>query len=358
LRLSETFAREEFTHPVTRECFTIFLGVRKIAMNEVNPDFRPEAETEPAPGPADPVSPTPAGPIHTIFLGPEGLRPGWRIFFYLGMGVVVFLLLSSLEHLIPSRGAGLLWQQMFIQLVLVISSLSPALVMAKIEKRQFCDYSLPLRQIRGRSFCAGLIWGIVALSALMLLMRSLGAFSYGHVALHGVRIVKFAVFWGVFFFLVGIFEEFTFRGYTQFTLSQTVGFWPAAYVFSFIFGALHLIGNVGETWLGSLCAALIGLFFCFTLRRTGTLWFAVGMHASWDWGESYLYSVPDSGGTVPGHLLSSSFHGSRWLTGGSVGPEGSVLAFVVIAAAWVVFDRMYPNRNSHSQEVANQGLSF
>ena len=327
-------------------------------MNQVNPDFRPEAETEPASGSADQVSPAQATRIHTIFLGPEGLRPGWRIFFYVGMGVLVFLLLSSLEHLIPSHGAGLLWQQMFIQLVLVVASLSPALLMARVEKRSFCEYGLALRQARGKLFCTGLVWGILALSALMLLMRSLGAFSYGHIALHGARIVKFAVFWGVFFFLVGIFEEFTFRGYTQFTLSQGIGFWPAAYVFSFIFGALHLIGNVGETWLGSLCAALIGLFFCFTLRRTGTLWFAVGMHASWDWGESYLYSVPDSGGTVPGHLLSSSFHGSRWLTGGSVGPEGSVLVFVVIAAAWLVFDRVYPHRNSHSQEVENQGLSF
>jgi CAAX protease family protein len=316
-------------------------------MGEAKPDFNPE--TNGGPGglsPSDQASqlPAPHSP-HTIFLGPQGLRPGWRIFLYLGMGVILFLLLSSFQHLIPSRGAGSLWQEMFIQFVLVVSSLAPGVGMAKIEKRRFGDYGLALGPARGKLFWTGLLWGILALSALMLLMRLLGVFSYGNLALHGSRIVKFAVFWGVFFFLVGIFEEFTFRGYTQFTLSQAIGFWPAAYVFSFIFGALHLIGNVGETWLGSLCAALIGLFFCFTLRRTGTLWFAVGMHASWDWGESYLYSVPDSGGTVPGHLLNSSFHGSRWLTGGSVGPEGSVLVFVVIAAAWLVFDRIY----SHSQ---------
>jgi uncharacterized protein len=326
-------------------------------MNDVNPDFRPEAEDRLARRAADQVSPTPETQIHTAFVGPEGLRPGWRIFLYVGMGVVIFLLLSILEQLIPSRGAGLLWQQMFIQLVLVISSLSPALLMTKIEKRRFCDYGLPLRQARVKLFLLGLLWGILALSALMLLMRSVGAFSYGNLALHGARIAKFAVFWGVFFFLVGIFEEFTFRGYTQFTLSQAIGFWPAAYLFSFIFGALHLIGNVGETWLGSLCAALIGLFFCFTLRRTGTLWFAVGMHASWDWCESYLYSVPDSGGTVSGHLLSSSFHGSRWLTGGTVGPEGSVLVFVVIGAVWLLFDRVYPHSSLYSQEVANQRLT-
>ena len=63
---------------------------------------------------------------------------------------------------------------------------------------------------------------------------------------------------------------------------------------------------------------------------------------SWDWGESYLYSVPDSGGMMPGHLLNSSFHGPAWLTGGSVGPEGSALVFVVIVTLWVLFDRMYP----------------
>ncbi|HYA25778.1 MAG TPA: type II CAAX endopeptidase family protein, partial [Terriglobales bacterium] len=305
-------------------------------MNEVKPDSRPEMNAEPALNLSDQTSPRSSHyRYHTIFAGPQGLRPGWRIFLYLGTGIVLFLLLSGFQHLIPSRGAGFLWQQMYIQLVLVVASLSPAVVMAKLEKRRFGDYGLALRQASGKLCWTGLLWGILALSALMLLMRLLGVFSYGNLALHGARIVKFAVFWGVFFFLVGIFEEFTFRGYTQFTLSQTVGFWPAAYVFSFIFGALHLIGNVGETWLGALCAALIGLFFCFTLWRTGSLWFAVGMHASWDWGESYLYSVPDSGGTVPGHLLNSSFHGSRWLTGGSVGPEGSVLVFVVIAVAWV-----------------------
>jgi len=313
-------------------------------MDEANPDFGPESNAQPsAVSHADPIADLPAPhPGHMIFVSREGLRPGWRIFLYLGTGVALFLLLSSFQHLIPSRGAGPLWQDMYIQLVLVVSSLSPALVMARIERRRFSDYGLALRQASGKLFCAGLLWGILVLSALILLMRLLGVFSADNLAIHGSRIVKFAVFWGGFFFLVGMFEEFTFRGYTQFTLSQTVGFWPAACVWSLIFGGLHLIGNVGETWLGSLCAALIGLFFCFTLRRTGTLWFAVGMHASWDWGESYLYSVPDSGATVPGHLLNSSFHGSRWLTGGSVGPEGSVLVFVVIAAAWVVFDRIYP----------------
>ena len=68
----------------------------------------------------------------------------------------------------------------------------------------------------------------------------------------------------------------------------------------------------------------------------------MGFHAAWDWAESYLYSVPDSGGISPGHLLKASLHGARWLTGGSAGPEGSVLLFGLIALLWLVFDRVYP----------------
>ena len=152
---------------------------------------------------------------------------------------------------------------------------------------------------------------------------------------------KFAAFWAVMFLLVGLFEEFLLRGYSQFTLARGIGFWPAALALSCAFGLVHL-RNGGEHWAGILAAAFIGLFFCLTLKRTGNLWFAVGFHAAWDWGETFFYSVPDSGMVSPGHLLSSSLRGPQWLSGGSVGPEGSVLCFVVIALVWISFDRIYP----------------
>jgi uncharacterized protein len=330
-------------------------------MQEAKPD--PDAKTKLTeaglPSPPIPLSSpsTLADRTHRIFVGPEGLRPGWRIFLYLGMGIVLFLLVASLASVIPAHRAGRLWRTMYIEAALALSCLVPAYVMAAIEKRPFSSYGFVRGRGGNRLFGLGVLWGILALSALMLLLRLVGVFSYGSLILNGPRIVRFALFWGIFFLLVGVFEEFTFRGYCQFTLAQGIGFWPAAGVLSFLFGALHLWGNIGESALGSLCAALIGLFFCFTVRRTGSLWFAVGMHTSWDWGESYLYSVPDSGGTVAGHLLNSSFHGSRWLTGGTVGPEGSVLVFVVIAASWWVFDRIYPGEKPrHGGPQASAGV--
>jgi hypothetical protein len=115
-------------------------------------------------------------------------------------------------------------------------------------------------------------------------------------------------------------------------------------VISAVFGAWHL-GNRGEDIIGTVSVFVIGMFFCLTLRRTGNLWFAVGLHASFDWGETFLFSVPNSGLVAPGHLLNSSFHGPVWLTGGTVGPEGSVMAFVVVALAAAIFSRVFPARD-------------
>ncbi|MGH7185238.1 MAG: lysostaphin resistance A-like protein, partial [Pseudomonadota bacterium] len=126
-----------------------------------------------------------------------------------------------------------------------------------------------------------------------------------------------------------------------YTLAAGIGFWPTAAILSALFGAVHL-GNKGEGWAGALGAATIGLFFCLTLRRTGNLWFAVGMHASFNWGQTFLFSVPNSGMTPQGHLSNAELHGPRWLTGGTVGPEGSVFCFLTMALLFVLFLRFYP----------------
>jgi uncharacterized protein len=277
-----------------------------------------------------------------LFLNPHGIRVGWRLLLYVLMAVGMALVLGFILQPSHAHGAARLWVQVAQEGMLVLAAVVPALVMARVEKRSFGDYGLPGRQAFGKLFWIGCLWGLLAITVLLVAIRGLHGFYFGHLALQGIRILKFAVFWGFFFLLVGFFEEFLLRGYTQFTLTDATGFWPAAAILSATFGGLHW-GNSGEAWLGLLSAGLIGFFFCLTLRRTGNLWFAVGFHQAFDWGETFLYSVPNSGTVEPGHLLNSSFHGPIWLTGGSVGPEGSVFVFILIAAMWVIFDRMYPH---------------
>ena len=294
-----------------------------------------------APVPSLIIQPRRENPLLEVFVGPNGLYPGTRCLIYLAMfGGLLLLFLTLLRVVHPQRG-GPVWWSMVGEIGLLLSAILPAFVMARIEGRSFAEFGLPAGSAFRRNFWVGTLWGIASLTILMVVLRLAGAFEFGSLALRGTSILKFAVYYALFFLLTGFFEEFLVRGYSQWVLSQGMYFWPAAALLSAGFGALHS-ANPGESKSGLIAAALIGFFFCLTLRRTGDLWWAVGFHMSWDWGESYLYSVPDSGGMMTGHLLNSSFHGPDWLTGGSVGPEGSLLVFVVIVALWVVFDRVYP----------------
>ncbi len=279
-------------------------------------------------------------PLRDVLAGPNGIYPGIRWLIYLAMAFAVFQVEAWL--LMPVRShMNELWFRLAMESSMMLAAILPSFVMARVEDRPFSDFGLPSRQAFGRNFWIGSLWGIVSLSVLVLALRIAGAFEFGSLALHGARIAKFAFFYAVFFLVTGFFEDFLIRGYSLWVLSRGMHFWPAAALLSIAFGYIHG-SNPGEAPTGLVAAGLIGFFLCLTLRRTGDLWWAVGFHMAWDWGESFFYSVPDSGSLLPGHLLKSSFHGPDWLTGGSVGPEGSYLVFVVIGALWVLFDRAYP----------------
>jgi membrane protease YdiL (CAAX protease family) len=315
------------------------------------PPTVPQHDGSPAPGSWPPASSTAASmgvrreaalaPFREIFIGPDGLYAGARWLIYLAMGFVVLTLFNFLVHTARTRPGGPLWWEMVTEAAMMLAAILPAFVMASLEGCRFEDFGLPMREAFGRNFWVGALWGILSLTVLMLVLRAAGAFTFGSLDLHGARILKFALYYAAFFLLTALFEDFLWRGYSQWVLSKGMNFWPAAALLSVSFGAIHS-SNSGESRVGLVAVVAIGLFFCLTLRRTGSLWWAVGFHMAWDWGESYLYSVPDSGAMLPGHLLNSSFHGPAWLTGGTVGPEGSYLVFVVMAALWVVFSRVYP----------------
>src|SRR5208282_1390693 len=88
--------------------------------------------------------------------------------------------------------------------------------------------------------------------------------------------------------------------------------------------------NPGESPIGLLGAGLVSLVFCFSLWRTGSLWWAIGFHASWDWAQSFLYGVADSGWMAEHHLLATHPVGKPILSGGATGPEGSIFVLVIL----------------------------
>ena len=332
--------------------------------------------------------------MRQVFAGSDGLRAGWSLLLYIVLlgslmaGGIFLVNPKRLQpadtptnsnaqpnaaaqsasqsskfsaHAILTAKAVLLGDGTALLSVLIATWL-----MGKIERRPNSAYGLGGKR-RLRNFLVGLAWGVALLSLLVFTLRATGLLVFDARLLFGASALRSAALWLSGFLLVGLFEEYFFRGYLQFTLARGIrgiydwfhkrysctqdarridtnalGFWTAALLLSFGFGFTHRT-NLGESPIGLVAAALIAVVFCLSLWRTGSLWWAIGFHAAWDWAQSFLYGVADSGMMIQGHLFATHPAGRVLLSGGLTGPEGSLFILPIVAATAAVIVLTLPS---------------
>lgn len=319
--------------------------------------------------------------LRWIFLSSQGLRAGWSVLIFAAVFLILNIGIDAAlfkAHLVSQEAAFSPKSAFFGELGSFLAMLGAAAVVALIERRRIPDYNLSGSHCRRHFFC-GLAAGFLALSALIGALTTGGWLHFGPVALSGAAIFRFGAMWGCTFLLVGCVEEGLFRCYGLFTLTRGINFWwalglvavicadlslrvrgngvwgvyvfallglfpclvlhqrsaarsafwQAAWVTSTLFGFVHT-GNGGENWIGIFAAAFIGFVLCVSVRLTGSAWWALGCHAGWDWAETFFYGTADSGMTAQGHFLTTSPVGNPFWSGGTDGPEGSLLVLGVI----------------------------
>jgi membrane protease YdiL (CAAX protease family) len=300
----------------------------------------------PAPPPAQPST------FRKVFIGKDGLRAGWSLLIFIAIFAALAFCANFIGRKIhpPTKNpkAGLEISPAFLFIAESVPFLITLLVtwiMSKIERRPNSVYGFgDSRKLS--HFFAGLAWGVICLSLLVLTLMKTGFLVIDSRLVFGRDILRYGAIWLLGFFLVGLLEEYLTRGYLQYTLtrglaglyqwafktrhSAALGFWTSALIFSILFGLGHG-KNPGESPIGLLSAGLAAMVFCFSLWRTGSLWWAIGFHTSWDWAQSFLYGVADSGMMSQHHLLATHPVGKPVLSGGTTGPEGSIFILVVLA---------------------------
>ena len=283
--------------------------------------------------------------MRKIFFNARGLRAGWRLFIFVG----IYLGLAFLAGWIWKFLGTILKQRPFLdplemitdELQALIQVLIAVWIMARIERRRFADYGIPVRNAFGCDFWVGLAWGMGSTSSLIGLIAAFGGYRVLGLAIHGGAFWYFLGLWIIANLLIGFAEELQFRGYLLATLADGIGFWAAAILLSIGFGSLHYFLKPHERWEDFAATGLLGLFMCLTLRRTGSLAFAIGFHAAFDFANLFVWSGQNAGEYAVGHLLETRWQGPQWLTGGMLGPEASRMVFVVIGLVFAAFHRVY-----------------
>ena len=297
-------------------------------------------------------------PLRRVFFGGDGLRAGWSILLYFALIFLVSNGVRGLFHyfhrLDPDQAMrGLRSPELVIfgDGIPFLAILFVVYLISRLEHRPLRSYGIGATPRALLQFLAGLTWGAVLLSLLVGILVATHLLTFSGLQLSGAAIVLKGALWALAFLCVGLTEEYLLRGFLLFTLARglagairaatgsaharAIGFWLAAMLSSFLFGFGHK-QNIGESPLGLVSAGLIGLAFCLSIWRTGSLWWAIGFHAAWDWAQSFVFGVADSGHMVAFHLLAAQPQGRPLLSGGLTGPEGSLYVLPVILLTAVV----------------------
>jgi membrane protease YdiL (CAAX protease family) len=139
---------------------------------------------------------------------------------------------------------------------------------------------------------------------------------------------------------VAVAEELVFRGVVFRIMEERTGTVIALVVSTLLFGATHLV-NVNATLWGALAIALTGgTMTTAAYVATRSLWLPIGLHFAWNFTHAGIFGVMLSGSDVPPHgLLNVTLSGPSALTGGTFGPEASLLALLVCLAPTIVLLR-------------------
>jgi len=265
----------------------------------------------------------------------------WKLFWrfpiiWMIAGAISIILVDSSIRPLAEQVPGLL------SLLLTLTLGFLAIIVYMFTMKYLARRSIPELSKKGAGFEAvmGALTGVIFIALSTIIIVSLGGYSFqwaNDADTVPVLIASIEAALGA-----AIVEELIFRGLMFQAVNRLLGSWTALAVTSLFFGIAHL-GNTGATLWSAFAITLeagVLLGAAFMWRRN--LWFAMGLHFSWNALEGLL-GIPVSGHTTAG-LLIVKVQGPYLLTGGNFGLEGSVVP--VIISLLIAIPMLYAaNRN-------------
>jgi membrane protease YdiL (CAAX protease family) len=205
---------------------------------------------------------------------------------------------------------------------------------AAFERRPLSSVGLALHSCWGRELGFGLCVGAAMILGVAALEWISGLARFSANSLSPPSAFSSAGFNLLLLAMVAANEELVFRGYPFQRLVEAITRPGAVAVSATLFGLGHL-ANAHHTWISTANTALVGVPLAIAYLRTRALWMPIGIHFIWNFILGILLGLPVSGVTFADPLLKAQVHGASWLSGADYGPEGGLLATVVIVGATV-----------------------
>ena len=186
----------------------------------------------------------------------------------------------------------------------------------------------------GRGFIIGLLMNVSAI----VIIGLLGGYEAGNwlPAFSSLSAISVIVLFLIGFIVQGGTEEILVRGWILSSLAARWGLPLAVGVTSLLFAILHLSNEWPHiNYIAMFNIVLISVFFAIYVLREKSLLGVCAIHSAWNWIMSIGFGLNVSGMKIDVEPLvvglSQKPEIANWITGGSFGPEGSLVVTAVIS---------------------------
>ena len=245
----------------------------------------------------------------------------------------------------------------------------------KIDKRDFKEIGLIFNKKSIMHFLFGCVIAIISILSAVLIYYILGCAGYKLVkgvefsSINDINMLSWIVFGFVLFLLVGFQEELLCRGYMIADLSGLKPYW-AIFIPAVIFAAMHLTNpnfsfegwtRTTNTIIALINILIIGIILGTYFYVSRNLWPIIGFHFIWNFVQGNILGLNVSGFEMGGlmNITLSIKKSTSIFTGGSIGPEGSVVvlgANIITALMFLIYFKLVLFRQKTKESSLNNPL--
>lgn len=221
-----------------------------------------------------------------------------------------------------------------------------------VEKRSFASIGL-LNQNALPSFFQGITIGIASSGLIILSIGLIGGYQVGN-WLPGIFSMANLLAIIVLFLCFSVqssVEEVLFRGWLFSLVSHKFNKLIGIIVSAALFTLLHF--SPESPWYINANSFMFSVFACYLVLDKGNVWSAMGWHAGWNWFIGVGFGIPLTGIQIDIDALIVTLVpvGDSLITGGDVGPEGSLSCFMFFLIASIYLHRKiklkeWPNKQA------------
>ena len=256
----------------------------------------------------------------------------WGIYLLVGTVAFMFLFAFFMQFMLYDISAHIKFPLSIVAAGIILYALKKYLSLYVEDKSRLSI----LRQM----YTLGIGWLVSAVyfSAIMVCL-----YFTGHYTITSIKLNFASQLAGLsFYLLVGVCEEVVFRGIVYRLISYKWNVVVGLIVSALLFGFLHIFNDGATVWSSLAIALNSGWFMGIAYAYHQTIWVPIGMHWGWNYLQGNIFGCSVSGdAAVQNPLFTPSISGPDILTGGTFGPEASIITFVIGIGISIVYTVLY-----------------